>query len=626
MILKNFMIIFVLSFGVLGLRGVTFAQNNSGKQITNELLDTRNKLEKDIQENLTNLIATQLLKESFTVAVRVQTQERPPAKKEKNETPKEEPPAGMDLGIIAAQEIIESYEKEIEELKLKKENINKESKPIYQIQRIEVLVGLNPIYGQDYFKKFEGWLKAKLRKDYGSIASASVNPLSNKLEEKKIEPEKDDPLAMKYLSLIFSALVLTLGLLFLGILLKSGLNKVATATKHLQIEPKGDFKIETLNAPDENLSDEKIEQLPEPRAENYNIHEQIDRLTKKIAFVLIEIGTTINDLVQVWIDSGDEGFMKTSLLVDTVLIAREKIMSETGSIAPLTIPLTEEIAKMYQENLSEAYRRIIDLEDDTKLNILETIYWDLVSVKTLGLTSLRRPFDFLQSISDENLNELLLTQSDQARSLAIMYLPSDKKENILLDLPEDVRENVVANALKQSQLSDKQIWDFDTSMKVTVINQSANPTEKLVNLFPRTIEVLKSLNILEEIRILRKVTPTLEDNGLILKQQFNTLAFIDEWKSEHLGKLIRIATSEEIVTLIRSIPESSDIVLAECSDKVKIIISDDLKLPEARETSRTISKLESLRSKWNKVAAAENLPMSKVIKIQVATKQVLNAA
>ncbi|HPI40703.1 MAG TPA: hypothetical protein PLJ21_07850 [Pseudobdellovibrionaceae bacterium] len=626
--IKKYLILFLISFVFL-FSQFLLAQNNNPNQVTNELLEVRNKLEKDIQENLSSLISTQLHRESFSVAARVQVQLIPPPEKKKEEKiEKEPPPAGLDLGIISAYELAESYEKQLEELKLKKDELNKQTTPSqFQITKIEILVGLNPEYGNDYFKKFESWLKTKIKKDYGSIGFAGVNALSNKKIEKKIEEPvvpKDEPFQMKYLSLILAALLLTLGLFILGMLLKSGLNRVATATKPLKIEPQGEFQIAGLN--NEKPIEEPTETLPAPRPDIYTDHDQIDRLTKKIAFLVLELEKNISDLVQVWIDSGEEGFMKTSLLVDTVLTARENIMSETGNFASIPIPLTEEMAKLYEENLSESYRRIVNLPEQEKLDYLEKIYWDLVSVRTLGLKSLRRPFDFLQSISRENLNELLLNQSEQSRALAIMYLPEDIQESALNEFPDDIRENIVKNALKNSQLSDKQIWDMDTSLKVTVINQSASPTEKLVNLFPRTIEVIKSLNVLEEIRILRRVAPSLDQKGLLLKQQHNTLAFIEEWKSEYIGKLVRVSTAEELVTILHMIPEAKESVLVECNETMKMIIQDDLRLPESKDESRKVNLLESLKSKWNRIAANDNVPMSKVIKGSAVLKEMSHAA
>ncbi len=416
------------------------------------------------------------------------------------------------------------------------------------------------------------------------------------------------------------AAIIALAMILLGLLLRSGLNAVATSAKPLQIEPKSEFKVEELSTPtDENQEDENLPALP--RAEAHTVNEDLDRLTKKIAFICLEAQEKVHDLVRVWIDSGDEGFVKTALLIDTVLSAREKILTETGSIAPLKIPLEEEIAKTYEENISEAYLQTSEMEGEEKIQWLQKIYWDLVSVRTLGLQSLRRPFDFLQNMQKENLLELMNSQKSEARALALIYLPKETKKDLLGDYDIEEKENIIKNVLMQSQLSDKKIWDLDTSVKLATLNQSANPSEKLVNLFPRTIEVLQSLKIVEEIRLLRRVAPSLPENGLILKQQYNTFAFLNEWKSEFIKKLTQIATAEEIVTLIRVIPESKDQLLAVCPDKAKTIVEDDLRLTPPTDENVYNNKLSSLLSKWNKLVLSEQIAMTKVIAVAASEKK-----
>lgn len=579
-------------------------------QLTSEVLDVKNKLEKDIQQNLHHIISTQLEPNSFFVATSVKAILIPPPKAKNNKPETDALPAGVDLGLISAFEMAESYERELEELKLMKEQVK--DPPRYQVTKIEVLVGLDESLGEEYMNTFKTWLQTKVKKDYGPLAVANVNKFTKKVIPKE-EPIPEDPYAFKNLIPLIAMALVALAMILLGLFLKSGLNKVATAVKPLQLEPKNEFKVEELPAakPEEPAAEEL---LPEPaRAETYNVGDQIDQLINKIAFVCMESGPGLADLVGVWIDSGDEGFLKTSLLIDTILTARERIMTQTGTIANLNIPLTEDLAKTYEENLAEAYRAVGDMGQDDKLILLQKIYWDLVSKKTLGLQSLRRPFDFLQSMKKEDLLELLQSQKEDARALAVLYLPKEIKSDVLKQLNSEEQENIITKMLINSQISDKQIWDLDTSIKVATLNQSANPAEKLVNLFPRTVEVLQSLNSLEEIKILRKVASSLENGGQVLKQQYTTLAFIDEWAPEYVRKLTQAATADEIVTLVRVIPEAKSYVLSECADKIKTIVEDDLKLPPPADSSQYNVKLNSLKAKWNKLVLSEQLSMTRVL-------------
>lgn len=602
--------------------------------VSSEALDIRNRLEKEVQQNLTSLISTQLEPTTFTVAVRVQLSPITPPKDESKKKDKaEEPPAGLDLGLIHAQELIDSYERELEELKLKKEAVNKkDQEEKFQLSKIEVLVGLSEIYPEGYVKTFSAWLTPKMKKDYGSIASSQVSKIKKfepkpKLEldknGKPIDPqttkteaqEKEDAQNLFDDKILIAFGVVGLALILLGVLLRSGLNKVATSTKPIQIDPKGEWNIRTANDPNSILLDENsaANALTLGKAETYALHEELDKQIKKIAFVCLEINSKLNDLVRVWIDTGEEGLTKTAILIDAILSARERILTETGSIAPISIPLDEELAASHEEELAEAYRQVVDMEIEEKIKLLDKVYWDLVSVKTLGLQCLRRPFDFLKNMSETNLLEIIDTQKSDAQAMAMMYLPKEQKESILKDFDADKKESIIKNMLLNSQVSQKQIWDLDTSVKVSVLNQSASPTERLVNLFPRTVEVLQSLNDTDEIHILRRVAPSLPEQGLVLKQQYTTLAFMDEWKPEYIRKLSQISTADELVAVIRLLPSTKESILAECAPKIKTIVEDDLNLPAPSNLSQLRPKLSSLKAKWTRLVLNENIPMSKVL-------------
>ena len=341
---------------------------------------------------------------------------------------------------------------------------------------------------------------------------------------------------------------------------------------------------------------------------------EFERITGKIAFVCLELGDRLNELVRVWIDSGDDGFIKTALLIDTIVNARERIMSKTGAIAPIKIPIDDQLVKMSDENLSEAYSQVSNMPIQDKVETLDRIYWDLVSFKTLGIHSLRKPFDFLQSLPKENIIELLGTQKKEAQALALVYLPKETKTEILNEFPEEKRTEMLKNMLIQSQFSQKEIWDIDMSVKVASLNNTLGPIDKMVNLFPKTLEVLQTLDHVSEIRILRQITNQLPDGGVALKAQYITFAFIDEWKTDYIRKLAQQATGDEILTLVRLIPEAKELVLSECPPKIKMIVEDDLKLNTKVDEANLNKKLSSLKSKWNKLLVSENIPFSKVIK------------
>lgn len=587
-------------------------------RLASSVLDIRNKLESEIQKNLVDLISTRLDKTTFTVAARVQVKEIPPPKK--NDPPKklETLPAGMSIGAIDVRELLIHYEKQIDEMKLKKESQKEQVESKFEASQIEIVVGLDESYDDSYVSEFKSWLNKRVIADYGTGTKSDVNKVKlkpsfkNEAPKNVEKPTDDEKFKLKDLLSLLTALIIVVGLIIVGILIRSGLKDNGTAKKDLALESKGEWLLKGLNIKDPEVQEEEPTPLPEP-VQRLSPRD-LEHIIGKIAFVCLELGSQVNDLVRIWIDSGEQGYIKAALLIDTMMAAREKIMSTTGDLPALKIPLDKDIAESQEENLAEVYRQVSSFNDFDRLIKLEQVYWDLITVKTLGLQSLRRPFDFLQGLNQYALKEILDTQRDETKALALMYLPQQSKTEYLNLIEESNKEKIIYQMLTNSQVSQKQIWDIDTSVKVTLINQNAQPTEKLVNLFPRTIEVLQTLDVLSEIQLLRKVSPGLAERGLILKQQYTTLAFIDEWSVEYIKRLISLATNNEIVTLIKIIPECKDLVLGVSSEKVRMIVEDDLKIITSKEPRELAKTLEALKTKWIKIVANENIPMAKVIK------------
>lgn len=597
-------------------------QNARAQSLTAASLEIKSKLEKSIQENLVNTISTRLEPSSFTVGVNVSL--NPISEPEKNPPKKEEPdvnavPLGMDLGIINAQELIASYERELAQLKEKNKNDEKEKKEEkkeqYQIKSIDVIVGLDEKYEAAYLREFDSWLKNKLRADYGNFAKSKTGFF----KAVKIKPEPVAPPTLfdkvkDLQNLIGFAVIATA--LFLGMgLLWNAIRKVATAQKALQLKSDSEWNANIKNIEaardattlDYEDLDKKIPAL------DFVSNNELDKQMDKIALICMDLQSKLNDLVRVWIDSGEEGLIKTALLVDTLITSQGKDLKNSGVGTAFRTPLDSELIAANETSLSEAYRAVETMEVEVKIKKLEKVYWDLISVRTLGLQSLRRPFDFLTKVPTENIQEILNKQQKEAKALAMMYLTDEQKSLLIGNLEARDKEVIILDMLKLSQTTQKTIWDSDTSVKVSYLREASQPKEKLINLFPRTLEVIQSLSVIDEISILRKIAPSLPDEGWYIKTQYICLAFIDEWKPEYTKKLTSVSSADEIVALISAIPMAQDLILKECAPKIKTIVEDDLRIYIKSEKSDLNQKLSGLKTKWTRIVEGEKISLAKVI-------------
>lgn len=620
------------------------------QRLQSHVLELQNRIEAQIDRNLFNLISTQLPPTTFDISTRVKVVEIPPVPpKPKPKAEVESMPAGLDIGVVDVREVIESYKQEIEELKAFKETFQEpKPEPKFAISRIEVVVGLADSYDEAYVAQFNEWLSKRVKLDYGQGAIATVNKVKSLPVKEPGVPAK--PTWRDFLPIIAYAF-LALALVIAAWLLSRGLIRLGEGVKTIVVENKN-----ALNIEHNQKIEQKLEQKNDPYVSGSQLPSMIldsstkdedsvllqagEELVGKITYLCLELGRGVNDLVRFWLDNGREGYLKTAVLIDMIITLKEKVSAETevannshkqkyspettSAIAAFEIPLDSDLASVYGVHLSEAYREAANMKAELKLEFLEKIYWDLLQIRTLGTQNMRKPFDYLQSMNDMAFAEALKAQPDDTKALALLFGDSQKTKVFFSGMHPDEKERIISKVMGLSQVSKKQLWDMDSAMKLKLINNSMNPEENLLNLFPRTIDMLNTLAPIDEIRVLRKTMSQLPDNGMIVKQQFTSLAFIDEWHVEYVARLVKIATSNELVQLIRVIPECKDIVLSVCPDKMKMIISDDLKISSDNETVIT-SGIVQLKQKWINICQSENIAMGRVVNSDLRPKWVRNA-
>jgi HAMP domain-containing protein len=592
-------------------------QGHGQNRIQTHLIELQNRIESQINRNVNSLIATQLAPNSFEVAVKVKVVEIPPVPPKPDKKKEiESMPAGMELGSIDVREIIESYKQEIDELKAFKESTKEKQESKFALSRIEVIVGLDESFSNEYVVQFSDWLTKRVRFDYSNQAIATVG--RTKALPVKSLPEKG--LHWRDFLPILPLFFLALGLVLAALFLARGLRKLGEGSKNFTIEHKTPLQLDQNQNVNQKVNEEIKEetQVADGTDEEQIVEDELkqppdtENLLGKITFLCYELGARVNELVRVWLDNGGEGFLKTAVLIDTIVTFRERFIAESKVPSTLKIPLDSDLATSYEVNITEAYRQTAQLTPELRAENLNKIYWDLLSMQTLGVKAMRRPFDYLQSMNDFAYTEALKVQSDEARALALMFADPSKTKLVLETSGDEEKAKMIQSMIKMSQVSKKQIWDIDSSVKIQMLNRALSAEDNVVNLLPRMMDILNSLSPVEEIRVLRKIASGLADHGTTLKQKYVTLAFVDEWHTEFVSKLAAIATTSEMVQLIHLIPDVKETVLSASSERMKMIIRDDLKIQRSDEVALAKS-IKQLRQKWRQLCANENIVMGDVI-------------
>lgn len=630
--------------------GTLLGFNAQAQRLPAHVLELQNRIESQIDKNLTNLLSTQLATSTFDVSTRVKVVEipaappKPPPKKEDTNNM----PAGLDLGTVDVREVIESYKTQIEEMKAFRDNVKQKSdEPKFSVNRIEVVVGLSDVYDDAYVAQLQDWLTKRVKTDYGSVAIATVS-------KTKPLPLKEAPgLSWRDFLPMLAYALLAIAFVLAAWLISRGLIRLGEGAKNIIIEHKNAFNLEHNQRVDQKVEEKQLADdfnksgasamldFEKDKDEDLELLQAGEELIGKITFLCLELGKGVNDLVRFWLDNGKDGYLKTAVLIDMIITLKEKVSTETeaanltnkvkhahetaAAISSLQIPIDEDLASAFSVNLGEAYREAAVMTQEAKVSLLEKIYWDLVQIRTLGPQNMRQPFDYLQTMNDMAFSEALKTQPDDTKALALMFGDPKKTKAFLSAASATEKEKLITNMMGLSQVSKKQIWDIDSAMKLKLINSSLRPEDNLVDLFPRTIDMLNTMSPIDEIKVLRKTVNQLPDKGVTMKTQLTSLAFIDEWYPEYVAKLVKVSTAQELVQLIQLIPESRDVVLSACPDKMKMIIQDDLDVASKDEAA--IGKaMRQLKTRWKNICASENIAMGSVLDPSAKPEWIKNVA
>jgi Tfp pilus assembly pilus retraction ATPase PilT len=116
------------------------------------------------------------------------------------------------------------------------------------------------------------------------------------------------------------------------------------------------------------------------------------------------------------------------------------------------------------------------------------------------------------------------------------------------------------------------------------------------------------MDVLDEISLLRQTIAQFGAEGAMFKQQYATLAFIDEWRDrEALTTLVAAATTDEIVSLISEFPQMEERIIDVCSPMIQTIVREDLAGSTFKQRVARREQLTSLAAKLKELVEEERI-------------------
>lgn len=287
----------------------------------------------------------------------------------------------------------------------------------FKIVRVNIKVGLNEDYGKEYLVEFSKWLSQRVKVDFGGIGT-SETAMIRKIPEKPLP--KKDPKSFENSTLYerlfdFQPLVIALALISIGTLLFFSRFIISTADARLSKNIATEISGSTSNSlkmnetiPANELAQPSLKpELKEEEGINEDLSfalQEIDRLMSKITFLILDLSIQFSNLLSIWLDAGPEGHQKIALAFDSVISKKELFEKQGMTVQKFSL---QDLSADLSEKVHESFLKVQQMKPKEKLQMLDSTYWDIISFKTFGSRVLRRPFDHLKILDDEQIGKVL---------------------------------------------------------------------------------------------------------------------------------------------------------------------------------------------------------------------------
>lgn len=563
------------------LSGFAFAQRS-------ELIEHKTQLENLITDRMRTTIATTLEKSAFDVSVNVKLKEFKPPKPEPRR-PEDINPAApkledLQMGLIDAEELIRNYQAQIEELRLKREEANKvkDDKPLFEVTGVQVIVGLSEKIPEEYRGEFSAWLEKRVKADFGKLGTSAVNVIKQKVEPLP-EPKTYIDHIRDFQPLI-GVLIAIFGLLLAGLIVRS--IRIANSEEQRQVQ----LTMQQAAAPQANKLDEIKELVINQKKSDVALaanFKAFQELSLKVVSLATQSDLDINVVFDTWLDSG--GFKKVACVLDVILGSTHGTPQWGEVVKDLAIP------EGYKVSLVETFKNMKDADLAAKIEILDGAYWDLMTFQTIGEKYVKTPFNYAASVDPLRLKDAIVVQPPKVRSVAVLSLPPAIQASLIAQMDSAQKLEILEGSIGLADIERQEIESISDALKFQ-INNKKNQKES-VSSFDLLPGLLSTFTAHEETRYLADLWKRKSSDVQKLKFVWPTLAFIEQWKSEHLQRLLSSCTNEELEGLAATLPHAQTAILNTVTPKVREILNDSLPLLSKLSPEDLNKRLTTVRAK-----------------------------
>lgn len=547
-------------------------------------------IEEMLTRRFTQSLATIVDKQSFQVSTQIQLgdfedPDTAPALDEK--------PSDLTVGYLDAEQLLKKYGLEGEKAQFAYVLANK------KIKGVAVNVGLSENLGAEVKAEVEKWMQNKVKTEFGG--SSKVEVAFIKMEAAKQDDSKPKnwwDWLRQFQQLAAEALLAFA--LIAGILLwrlTTGKSAIKTAGEdqgsNISVNSKSEFV--GGDGVGGGNGKGKVETLDETR----KYLEEIFLYSQKINSILPKVQKDIEVLMQTWCTAGSEGFQKAVCFAEVV----------GKDLGRLPIP-PDAVA-----DVAAAFSKMSDLPLKEKQNIVEKIYWDLITIMNLGTDSLAQPFSYLTGVDPSMINELLMEENPKMKTMVSIYAPDETRQKMLAPLHETQKLEILRSA---AELSSIPASELKTMNKNFQSKMKSGGSKDDVALDTSLEKIVSALTKFDEMNLLPQLSGTGIQN---FKRKNTSVAFFHEWPNDKVANFITQLKTDHVVTYLRIKPDQKDRILGLCQPRAAAVIRDEVEREDKISPADKETHLQDIAELMYEYKENGNIDLEAVFPIVAAAQE-----
>ena len=557
-----------------------------------EQLRLETEIEEKVNNNLRTTLATQLKPETFNLAVRVKIQSR--KKEDRTKEVKDTSPqvaAGLGFADVDVQKIIDSYERELEVVKRSKDL----SQVDYNISSMTILVGVSELYTDEYVATLADWLKKYSVKNYGAnvitqvsrMKPAPTNPEIKEKEKSALDYAKD-------LQTILAALLLGLAGLLAVLLYRLFEKKTlqSSAAPSPLSPPALNSELEEGEPSAKHLDSLSFQEVD-------FFTNTLERLRQRIHDLVLAFGSDLPHLLVFWLEQENEGLQKICCLTEAVQ--------------------TEVVERAVQEVTSDKSEQIVAINQaisnqpiNERIRIYEAVYWDLNSYRLLGASAYRQPFSFLNTGDTDLAEQAILKEDSDTKAVIIAFMRGNRQARITSKLSFSEKQTMIQYLVSTKNLETRKIVDSEATLKLSLAQQKSRGSDKAIDLLPKALQFIESLEILEQTEILYSFYRKRDQIVETLKAQVFSLAFLGDWNEAFAREVFKVASPEEAFTFYSCFPTLEGKIFKYLPVRTAAILKDEIQRNTSVSQAEKQERLSTFREKALMMMESSGLNLAQI--------------